>query len=394
MISRELINTIQEPHLKQFLNIHRLLEDANGGNLTDFVIQKLEADDIFKNDFDNFLKDYFQVVNNTKLFVYKLNYSNLNNIAQFILENTNLFKINFSFFKGFLNENNSLINSEHVYKNSVLHKSILNVFLKNITTKSKTVALTTTVTINYTEKYVVLSYPARLINQNQIKPQIILKETTKLFENLFIKDKMQLLTVATSFDNNFLKNGLFKLYTQVSKPIEENLINSLPKNINKNITDLLAQINLKDNETQLNLIKNVLYQSLGDKNLQQNIGNYKNGWIFWLAFSDKLGTNVNTRDIGYNPIYMTDVFWNVREYIKKTINEIGFNCPLVHNTIQYTSKANYSTFRKVLEINLYALKKNNNNSSTNLKTVSDYNEILILRKKEFEDVERKIKTIL
>lgn len=397
MISRELINTIEEKHLKNFLKIQRLsdiFEEDNSTTLCDFILKELSENDIFKYDFNNFLNDYFQIVNNTRLYVYPLNYQDINKISKFVSSHSDLLKVDFHFSKGFSNEKISVINSHHEFIEGKIVKSTINLFLKNVQINSKKICLTTTAILNYKEGYAAFAFPYRIITNHFIDTKKEIYSVRTFLLNLFENEKSELFSITAYKDINFLKNGLYKLYNKISKPIENELISSLPEKINDKISDLLKSINLEDDINQSKLIKNALYQSLGDRDFQQNIKNYKNGWIFWLSFSDKMGTNVNTRDKSYNPIYMTDVFWNIREYIKNTINEIGYNYPIKKNEQIYTSKVNYSTFHKALEINLYTIRFTFNEDSSKTSVVSDYKKIIELREEEFKDVESKIKTIL
>lgn len=397
MISKELINTIEGKHLKSFLRIQQLseiFEEDSSTTQADFIINEMSKNDIFKYDFNTFLNDYFQIVNNTKIYVYILNFQEINNISQFIESNTPLLKSDYSFSEGFSKIKNSVINSHHEFNNGTVTKSTINILLKNILTKSKGICLTASVTLNYEEGYATFAFPARILNNPDIKIKNVIKQTRNLLLNLFEQDNAELFSLKSHSDNVFLKNGLYKLYCEISKPIENELINSLPADINNKIIDLLKAVNLENDTNQSKLIKNALYQSLGDRDFQQNIENYQNGWIFWLSFSDKMGTSVNTRDTSHNPIYMTDIFWNIREYINNTINEVGYSLPIKQNEKTYESKATYSTFHNVLEISLYTLKLKNFEKSITSTIVSDYKKIIELRKEEFNDVERKIKTIL
>lgn len=131
----------------------------------------------------------------------------------------------------------------------------------------------------------------------------------------------------SEFNEEALKTTLYKMFHELTAPIENKLELALPPNVDGLIQNFFDDVGIQLKEKYQKQLYSILFQDYGDaESTEFQEGLYDDGWIFRFGFRDGDFTRATSRTEDQSPVYTSPIYWNLKELIneKTKLTDAGF----------------------------------------------------------------------
>lgn len=352
MISEETLRNFYKKEIRQFLknkNIERL-ERLNPkgvtqklGDYSNYVAvikEEVRSGRLTKKSLDDFLY--------SNLFHSKNNLHYIFELEDFIIKQG----VPFDRFSDFVSKNPGLLVNEYLFDKAIstdweLCQTRFNFNSDNsiatieflikvlpVKTARGTTHLFAAVTVNLTEKLISIKY-----NQTVLECSAHSKTwlTSTLKNTLVSRAPFTSLKMLIKGINEYHgKKTIFKMFNNLSQEAEKILNSHVKDDTKQKIIQFLEEMGINpERDEYVKQIISVVYQDLSES-FDNNT--FKDGWVFRFVFREGEFTRASSRSDNFDPIYNSQVYWNLKEliYKKAELIEAGFNWFIKINNETFT----------------------------------------------------------